>query len=74
MTIYGILHSGAGAALILASTIAGSYVLLVTIVLISPSSTRGRAARDLLSLHPLSRHGSDSHSSHDTDTSAPGDP
>ncbi|MET9959947.1 hypothetical protein ABZ128_12940 [Streptomyces sp. NPDC006326] len=68
MTIYDLLHSGASAALILASTIAGSYVLLMTIVLISPTSTRGRMARDLLSLHPFSRH---SPAGHDTDTSPP---
>ncbi|MFI5999699.1 hypothetical protein ACIA98_04675 [Streptomyces sp. NPDC051366] len=74
MTIHGLLHSGVSAALILASTIAGSYVLLVTIVLISPTSTRGKAARGLLSHHPLSKHGPDSHSSHDIDTSTPGDP
>ncbi|MEU9182773.1 hypothetical protein AB0C90_39525 [Streptomyces sp. NPDC048550] len=68
MTIYDLLHSGASAALILASTIAGSYLLLIAIVLIRPTSTRGKTARDLLSLHPFSRHSPDRH---DSDTSPP---
>ncbi|MFE9636699.1 hypothetical protein [Streptomyces sp. NPDC006463] len=71
MTIFELLHSGTSAALILAATIAGSYVVLVIIVLISPGSTRGKAARDLLGLHPFSKKGPDSHGSHDTDTSPP---
>ncbi|WP_333775063.1 hypothetical protein [Streptomyces sp. IBSBF 3136] len=55
MSIYELLSSGASAALVLASTVAGTYVLLVLIVLISPSSLRGKAARDLLALSPLSK-------------------
>ncbi|MFE0512827.1 hypothetical protein [Streptomyces sp. NPDC058964] len=59
MSIYECLRSGASAALVLASTVAGSYVLLVLIVLISPTSTRGKAARDLLGLHPFSKSSQD---------------
>lgn len=50
MSMLELLGSGTSAALILAATVAGSRVLLVLIVLISPSSTRGKAARDLLGL------------------------
>ncbi|MEU1120457.1 MULTISPECIES: hypothetical protein [unclassified Streptomyces] len=57
MTVNDLLRSGANAALILACTMAGTYVLLVLIVLISPSSTRGAAAKELLGSHPLSKNG-----------------
>ncbi|MFK0256614.1 hypothetical protein [Streptomyces sp. NPDC090445] len=60
MSIYELLHADASPALILACSIAGSYVLLVLIVLISPGSSRGKAARDLLSLHPFSKKSPDS--------------
>ncbi|MFJ2821545.1 hypothetical protein ACIO7M_10565 [Streptomyces toxytricini] len=60
MSIYEFLHADASAALILACPLAASYVLLVLIVLISPDSGRGKAAKDLLSLHPFSRKTPDS--------------
>ncbi|NXY97116.1 hypothetical protein HYE82_22620 [Streptomyces sp. BR123] len=71
MSIYDLLHSGSCAALILACTMAGSYVLLVMIVLICPSSMRGKAARDLLSLHPFSKNDSDPQRSQADDSNAP---
>jgi hypothetical protein len=55
MSVYDLIHGGANAALVLACTMAGTYVLLVLIVLISPSSTRGKAAKELLSSHPFSK-------------------
>jgi hypothetical protein len=55
MSVYELIHGGVDAAFALACTVAGTYVLLVLIVLISPSSTRGKAARELLSSHPLSK-------------------
>lgn len=71
MTINQLIHGGASGALILASVLAGSYVLLVLIVLIKPSSARGKAAGDLLSLHPLSKRNPDHHRSQKNDTSTP---
>ncbi|MDX2591588.1 MULTISPECIES: hypothetical protein [Streptomyces] len=65
MSIYELLSSGASAALVLACTVAGSYVLLVLIVLISPGSLRGKAARDLLGLHPFSKKDQDQKGSGD---------
>lgn len=70
MSIYELLHGGASAALILACTMAGSYVLLVLIVLISPGSRRGKAARDLLGLHPLSKRYQDSQDGQENDPGA----
>jgi hypothetical protein len=55
MPVYDLIRGGANAALVLACTMAGTYVLLVLIVLISPDSTRGKAARELLSSHPFSK-------------------
>ncbi|MEU6669134.1 hypothetical protein [Streptomyces sp. NPDC046727] len=55
MAIYDLIRGGADAALILACTMAGTYVLLVFIVLIKPSSTRGKAAKELLQSHPFSK-------------------
>ncbi|SOD91386.1 hypothetical protein [Streptomyces sp. Ag109_G2-15] len=49
---------------------AGSYVLLVLIVLISPGSRRGKAARDLLGLHPLSKRYQDSQDGQENDPGA----
>ncbi|MFK8906846.1 hypothetical protein [Streptomyces sp. YS-3] len=49
---------------------AGTYVLLVLIVLISPSSTRGKAARDLLGSHPLSKNGQGRPDDQDSDQGA----
>ncbi len=68
MTIHELLHGGASAALILTCTIAGSYALLVLIVLIKPNGTRGKAAKDLLALHPLTKKNQDDQGGKDNDT------
>ncbi|WP_093479677.1 MULTISPECIES: hypothetical protein [unclassified Streptomyces] len=68
MTLHELLHGGANAALILTCTIAGSYALLVLIVLIKPNGARGKAARDLLTLHPLSKKNQDDQGGQDHDT------
>ncbi|MFJ6785632.1 hypothetical protein [Streptomyces yangpuensis] len=54
MSLSDLLHADIGAIALI------PYLLLVLTVLISPDSRRGKAAMDLLSLHPGSRNAPDS--------------